>query len=181
MLNVIKTKFIQIPTLSWSQPGVKIDFEVDWIFDIVPDRVFKPLGVDVGGLLGSKIGSKSVLQRRCTKTQKPSKTMCLFNVFWGSGWFNIDQKSIKNRCQNDFKMRLHFKSEKCSKNVPTWVHVDAKNHSKIHSDFGLVLLSIFVSTWPQLGPYLGGQLRRFTRSFGVSNICLLYPSPSPRH
>ena len=57
-----------------------------------------PLGTDFFGVLvpkSTKNRSRSGLKSERAKKQKSSKNHWFFNVFWGSGGSEIDQKSIK--------------------------------------------------------------------------------------
>ena len=109
---------------SWRQVGCKIDLKCKSklrpISTFVFARILDALGVDFGGVLASKIDLNSVLKRKCPKLQKPLKNHWFFNVFQGSGGSNIDQKSIKNRWTNDFKIASQLKTEKTAKKLPTW-------------------------------------------------------------
>ena len=51
---------------SWSQIAIKIHFEVGRIFDFISQGILMHLGLDLGGVLGAKMESKSELKMNDT-------------------------------------------------------------------------------------------------------------------
>ena len=97
----------------------------DFVY-FVSDGVLEPLGVDVEGVLVVKIGFKSVVKRRSLKTWKLAFRLDESAIFEVPRGF----KSIKNRCQNNLKMRSQLEDEKHTKNHPTCAPKTCQDEAK---------------------------------------------------
>ena len=94
----------------------------------------EPLRLDFGGVLASKIDAKTRSKLESMKNQKIDFRIGEGSIFKGQG----AQKSMKNRCQNGFKIRAAFKRrkniEKPPNIGPSWsqksIQVAPKNDAK---------------------------------------------------
>ena len=98
-----------------AQVRFQIDIQLDTNLDKASVGNLEPLGLDFEGHLASQIEPESELKTRGVKSAK------LDSRAGGSSIFEVQGglKSMKNRCQDGFKIRPHLKSQKNLKKVPT--------------------------------------------------------------
>ena len=80
----------------------------------------EPLGLDFGGMLASKIKSKTKPKIEQLKKQKIDSRFGRGSIFEGQGGSKIDQKSMPKRLQDKTGFQEAKKYEKVSNIGPSW-------------------------------------------------------------
>ena len=98
-----------------AQVRFQIDIQLDTNLDKASVGNLEPLGHDLEGHLASQIEPESELKTRGVKSAK------LHSRVGGSSIFEVPRGSEidENRCQEDFKIRPHLKSQKNLKKLAT--------------------------------------------------------------
>ena len=100
----------------------------------------EPLGLDFGGMLASKIESKTKPKLERLKNQKNDSHVGGGSIFEGQGGSKIDEKSMPKRLQDKIGFQDTKNHEKVSNIGPSWSpkssqvasKIEVKNHSNLN-------------------------------------------------